>query len=341
MKTSRRTRFDFMTKLGRVIRTVFRWIPPAKISRARLRICDRAEKVSGSAARAIIQVGNSAFEFKARVDFHRAGGVPRNCQSRHRAILGSRRDLWQVEALQMSADFRLTRVDFDFADFIASEDVAAMTAAEVGQYVLLLCAAWLGGKDATLPNDHRTLARLARATTGRVSPAVMRKFISTGGGRLANPRLTKEWKAACARAQVRRDKAPNAAEKRWHGDAPSMRHAMPGEYSAQSSEMPSSSSPNPHPNPEVQNHHSDDFRASLFEAKAIYLAKCEGDVSQYDFALTEIINRTAGPVSSPFKFFDKALTKFFDESNTRDRELVQQWLARSGDRAASATSPAH
>src|ERR1700676_3672308 len=113
-------------------------------------------------------------------------------------------------------DFKLTRFDFDAADFLASEDVASMTAAEVGQYVLLLCAAWLGGKEATLPNDPRTLARLARATKGRVAPVVIRKFISTGEGRLLNLRLSAEWKAACARAKVLHDKAQKAVTKRWN-----------------------------------------------------------------------------------------------------------------------------
>jgi hypothetical protein len=47
---------------------------------------------------------------------------------------------------------RLTKFDFDAADFLESEDVAVMTCAEIGQLVLLL-AAWLGGKDATLPSD--------------------------------------------------------------------------------------------------------------------------------------------------------------------------------------------
>jgi|HubBroStandDraft_2_1064218.scaffolds.fasta_scaffold117686_2 hypothetical protein len=48
---------------------------------------------------------------------------------------------------------RLTKVDFDVADFLESEDDAVMTCAEIGQLVLLLAHAWLGGKDATLPGD--------------------------------------------------------------------------------------------------------------------------------------------------------------------------------------------
>jgi uncharacterized protein YdaU (DUF1376 family) len=116
---------------------------------------------------------------------------------------------------------RITRFDFDVADFLASEDVAAMTAAEVGQYILLLCAAWIGGKDATLPNEPRTLAKLARAPR-EVSAKVMRKFCPTSDNRLHNPRLTLEWKAACARAEVRREKARNAAQIGWSRRAQSM-----------------------------------------------------------------------------------------------------------------------
>jgi uncharacterized protein YdaU (DUF1376 family) len=235
--------------------------------------------------------------------------------------------------------FRLTRFDFDAADFLASEDVAAMTAAEVGQYVLLLCAAWLGDKDATLPDDDRTLARLARATTGRVAPVVKRKFLSTGDGRLLNLRLSAEWKAACARAKVRQEKAQKAATKSWSNAARSKRQASLAACSQPAQEMPSSSSPIPFPNQDDENHQSDDYRESLLQAKASYLARCEGDVAVIDYALTEIINRTSGPVSSPAKFFEKALENFFDPANERDGEMLKQWLSRRPmrERAAAAS----
>src|SRR5258708_7264878 len=159
---------------------------------------------------------------------------------------------------------RLTRFDFDAAEFLADEDVAAMTAAEVGQFVLLKCAGWLGGKDATLPNDQRTLARLARATNGRVAPVVMRKFISTAEGRLSNPELSEEWKAACARAKVRHEKAQKAATKSWSEAARSKRQASLAACSEPAPEMPSSSSPIPFPNQDDENHQSDVYRTSLF-----------------------------------------------------------------------------
>lgn len=150
-------------------------------------------------------------------------------------------------------ELRLTRFDFDAADFLASEDVAAMTAREVGQYVLLLAHAWVGGKDCTLPNDPKVLAKLARAPRG-VSKRVMSKFANTVGHRLHNPRLTKEWKDALVRAQRRHEKAQNAANNRWDRNAPSMPQAS-SEHGASISasmlerclEMPPSPSPIPSP----------------------------------------------------------------------------------------------
>jgi uncharacterized protein YdaU (DUF1376 family) len=232
--------------------------------------------------------------------------------------------------------FRLTRFDFDAAEFLADEDVAAMTAAEVGQFILLKCSAWLGGKDATLPNDQRTLARFARATNGRVAPVVMRKFNSTAEGRLSNPELSEEWKAACARAKVRHEKAQKAATTSWSEAARSKRQASLAACSERAPEMPSSSSPIPFPNQDDENHQSDDFRASLLREKTAFLAQCEGNVAPIDYALTEIINRTSGPVSSPFKFFEKALENFFDPSNQRDGEMLQQWLSRQQLRDSAA-----
>jgi uncharacterized protein YdaU (DUF1376 family) len=122
---------------------------------------------------------------------------------------------------------RLTRFDFDVVDFLGSPDVASMPATDVGQYVLLLCHAWIGGKNATLPNDDKMLAKLARAPRG-VSPRVLSKFplTRTAEGVLVrqNLRLTKEWTFACERAQRRHEKAQKAAKMGWEQRA----HGMPG-----------------------------------------------------------------------------------------------------------------
>lgn len=96
-----------------------------------------------------------------------------------------------------------------------SENVKSMTAEEVGQYVLLLCAAWLGAKDATLPNNPVYLARTARCEYGEtVSPIVMERFhivTTEWGDRLQNDTLFGEWTRAVQRSQKKR----NAVAVRW------------------------------------------------------------------------------------------------------------------------------
>ena len=109
----------------------------------------------------------------------------------------------------------LTRFDFHALRFMESENVKSMTAEEVGQYVLLLCAAWLGAKDATLPNNPLYLARTARCEYGEtVSPLVMERFhiVDTQwGDRLQNDTLFGEWTRAVERSQKKR----NAVAVRW------------------------------------------------------------------------------------------------------------------------------
>jgi uncharacterized protein YdaU (DUF1376 family) len=97
------------------------------------------------------------------------------------------------------ADF--TRFDFHAKKFYFSEDVQVMSAEEVGQYLLLLVAAWLGGKDASLPDNPVLLARAARVTT--VSQAVLAKFpiVETEHGpRRRNETLFDEWQSAVSRS---------------------------------------------------------------------------------------------------------------------------------------------
>jgi hypothetical protein len=104
-------------------------------------------------------------------------------------------------------DTKLTRFDFDVYDFMGSEDVAVMDAETGGQYLFLLCQAWMIGKDCTLPGDEVALVKLSRSTTGNVHPVVLKKFRKTDDGRLVNDRLLIEWRNANERQQVRIDKA--------------------------------------------------------------------------------------------------------------------------------------
>lgn len=97
----------------------------------------------------------------------------------------------------------LTRFDFHAKRFYFSESVRAMSAEEVGQYMLLLIEAWMGGKDTTLPNNGVYLAQLARAK--EVSPLVMSQFhlVETQWGqRYQNETLFEEWLVCTQRQEA-------------------------------------------------------------------------------------------------------------------------------------------
>lgn len=109
----------------------------------------------------------------------------------------------------------LTRFDFHVVRFMNSYDVEVMTDSEIGQYILLLCKSWLLAREATLPDDSEYLARVARATGGKVSDRVLAKFpvVETEfGNARRNPVLFEEWLRASERSETSRE----MAEKRWN-----------------------------------------------------------------------------------------------------------------------------
>ncbi len=81
-----------------------------------------------------------------------------------------------------------------------------MSAEEVGQYILLICHAWMAGKDASLPNNPALLAKYAR--TEKVSDLVMSKWKPKEpklDGRLYNVGLSREWAASINRYDEARE----------------------------------------------------------------------------------------------------------------------------------------
>src|ERR1700741_5459522 len=122
----------------------------------------------------------------------------------------------------------LTRFDFHVHRFMNSPDVERMSAAEVGQYILLLCKSWANGDECLLPADKSYLNRIARAKP--VADLVLSKFEvvwvplaaneepnpqspegQPASKRLRNHALYEEWCAAKKRSKVAEDKA----NKRW------------------------------------------------------------------------------------------------------------------------------
>jgi uncharacterized protein YdaU (DUF1376 family) len=88
---------------------------------------------------------------------------------------------------------RLDWMKFFVHDWINSEHVGMMSDAEIGQYLMLLCAAWALGQDCTLPLDDRFLANKAHCQ--QLSSRVANQFQKTEDGlRIYNARQQGIWR---------------------------------------------------------------------------------------------------------------------------------------------------
>jgi uncharacterized protein YdaU (DUF1376 family) len=119
---------------------------------------------------------------------------------------------------------------FNPADFAADKNVLAMTAEEVGAYILLLCVAWHEEPAGTLPNDDRLLARWARLDDERwakAKPAILSAFKSGSDGRLHQSRMKREFENLRRAQKEMSARNTKNAKARWHKhlDAEPMRPA--------------------------------------------------------------------------------------------------------------------
>lgn len=110
----------------------------------------------------------------------------------------------------------LTRFDFHALRFTKSLSIMAMSNDEIGQYTLLLCEAWLGGRNTTLPDDPEILARLAR--TKKISEKVLAMFPVIDTGLRRNETLFSEWMATTERLGTASAFGRKGNEMRWGGD---------------------------------------------------------------------------------------------------------------------------
>lgn len=82
-------------------------------------------------------------------------------------------------------------------DFLTSEAVVRMTAAQVGAYELLLCHSWVNDPPCTLPDDPKYLAVISKlgAAWEEEGKLVREQFEPSEEhpGRIHHPRLLREW----------------------------------------------------------------------------------------------------------------------------------------------------
>lgn len=140
----------------------------------------------------------------------------------------------------------LTRFDFHAKKFYFSEHVQSMSAEEVGQYLLLMVAAWLGGKDASLPDNPVLLARYARVQN--VSELVLKMFpiVETEHGpRRRNETLFEEWSAAIKRSEEGRASVLRRADRQPQGTQPAATSVLVPTNKVPTRDLPTHSSPSP------------------------------------------------------------------------------------------------
>jgi hypothetical protein len=158
----------------------------------------------------------------------------------------------------------LTRFDFNAKDFMHSDNVRSMSLKEIGQYVLLLCEAWLTNKDASLPNNPDALKTMCRGELP--SELVLSMFpIIPETGRRRNNRLYTEWMAALGRASIASDSGRRGNESRWGGARVPVAPRFDAEESAKPNSIaqakPIQSVPNQtDPNTESESHGQGTFK---------------------------------------------------------------------------------
>ena len=139
---------------------------------------------------------------------------------------------------------RTTSPAFQFypSDFLGSTKVQLMSAAEVGAYVLLLCACW---QDGGIPRDSRRLAVLARMKPKQFDRAwedLLSECFVVKGDRYVNARLEVERKKQADYRRQQKERADKGWQSRKTATAlPEARHQS-GNALQSSSSSPSSSS---------------------------------------------------------------------------------------------------
>lgn len=135
-------------------------------------------------------------------------------------------------------------------DFLAG--TIAMSPAEVGAYIRLLCYQWSNG---SIPDDPRKLKRIVG---GPVSPEVLAKFKPAGEGRLANQRLELERRKQNDYREKQRQKGIQSGVARRTGNEPRLNRGSPpvgtgSQPEPEPTPQPKPNSPSSSPSPEKNN----------------------------------------------------------------------------------------
>ncbi len=125
-------------------------------------------------------------------------------------------------------------------DFACDGKVEAMTAAEVGAYVLLLCKAWKESPVGSIPNSDRILARWCRMSESEwqsCRESILSPFKLGKDGRWHQKRMEEEFKKVKKNREVRKKAGKTGAEKRWQTHSKRIANASDNQESANAEAM--------------------------------------------------------------------------------------------------------
>jgi uncharacterized protein YdaU (DUF1376 family) len=114
---------------------------------------------------------------------------------------------------------RAPAFQFYAADFLADENVMAMTLEERGAYITLMAVEW---REGSIPAEPKRLARIVGATLAEFEAIwgiLGECFVEGEPGRLVHPRLERERGKQAAHRERQSQAGKEGAEKRW-GKAP-------------------------------------------------------------------------------------------------------------------------
>lgn len=111
----------------------------------------------------------------------------------------------------------ITRIQLNVHKFYNSETIEGFSNEELGQYVRLMCKAILLGKEASLPDDMKILAKWADTTERKLSSAVLEQYpvVRTEfGPRRRNAVLYDEWCRVCGISEAARESVSQRADRK-------------------------------------------------------------------------------------------------------------------------------
>lgn len=167
----------------------------------------------------------------------------------------------------------LTRFDFHALKFTRSFSIRQMSNEEIGQYILLLSEAWLGGKDTALPDNLEVLSSLARCK--KISEKVLAMFPAVEPGVRRNETLYGEWMATKERLTIAEEMGRKGNEVRWGANRDANRVAIGSQSGGDREPVAKVSPPSRQGVAQTKPNQTDSYQTNNFDSGRASSSQCE------------------------------------------------------------------